>query len=150
MGEFKSSVAVHISVCAVLCVNSVVLRTVQILCFFGDHIAFCVCIIMPKRKHMQLSIKQKLEIIEKLEKGVKPAMISAEYGIAKQTISDIRKSKEKLVKYASESECDKASTSYKRAGLERTRVQHGRSEKLKSSYEVDSATAWGRCFCSVC
>ena len=88
---------------------------------------------MPKRKHLQLSIKQKLEIIEKLEKGVKPAVISAEYGIAKQTISDIKKSKEKLVKYASESEGDKDSTHYKNAGLDRTRVQYGRSEKLEEA-----------------
>ena len=60
-------------------------------------------------------------------------MISAEYGIAKQTISDIKKAKEKLLKYASESECDKESTSYKNAGLDRTRVQHGKSEKLEEA-----------------
>ena len=59
---------------------------------------------MFKRKRTQVSIKQKLEIIEKLEKGVKPAVISAEYGIAKQTVSDIRKAKEKFMKFASESE----------------------------------------------
>ena len=69
---------------------------------------------MPKRKHLQLSIKQKLEITDKLEKGVNPAVISAEYGIAKQTISDIKRSKDKLMKYAIESESEKETTLFKR------------------------------------
>lgn len=88
---------------------------------------------MPKRKHVQLSIKDKLKIIEKLERGVKPALISAEYGIAKQTISDIKKSKEKLVKYVCDSDAEKKQTEYKKAGLDRTRVQYGRSEKLEEA-----------------
>ena len=88
---------------------------------------------MPKRKHLQLSIKQKLEITEKLEKGVKPAVISAEYGIAKQTISDIKRAKDKLLKYAVESESEKETTVYKKAGLDRTRVQYGRQEKLEEA-----------------
>ena len=87
---------------------------------------------MPKRKHVQLSIKQKLEIIEKLEKGVKPAAISAEYGIAKQTISDIKKAKEKIVKYASESEGASDHKS-KKVGLERTKVQYGKSVELEEA-----------------
>ena len=41
---------------------------------------------MPKRKLKRLNIKEKLEIIEQLENGVKPAAISLQYGVPKQTI----------------------------------------------------------------
>ena len=82
---------------------------------------------------MQLSIKDKLKIVDKLYRGVKPAVISVEYGITKQTISDIKRSKEKLLKYAGENEDEKISSVYKKAGLERTRVHYGKSEKLEEA-----------------
>ena len=89
---------------------------------------------MPKRKHVQLSIADKLKIIEDLEKGVKPAKISADYGIAKQTISDIKKSKEKLMKYSSDSLGGQDSGSASRkSGVERKRVQYGRADKLEEA-----------------
>ena len=51
-----------------------------------------------KRKHVQLSIKDKLKILDQLENGTKPGVISLEFGIAKQTISDIKRNGEKLRK----------------------------------------------------
>nr|CAD7416825.1 unnamed protein product [Timema poppensis] len=39
------------------------------------------------------NLHDKLSVIEKLEKGVSVSTICAEYGIAKQTVSDIKKSK---------------------------------------------------------
>ena len=55
---------------------------------------------MPKRKHMLLAIKQKNESLDKLEKGVPVVNLVAEYGVAKQTISDVRRNKEKIRAYA--------------------------------------------------
>ena len=51
---------------------------------------------MPKRKHTLLTIKEKNELLDKLEKGVPVVNLVAEYGIARQTISDIRRNKEKI------------------------------------------------------
>jgi hypothetical protein len=45
-------------------------------------------------------IKQKLELIEKLESGVSVACICEEYGVKKQTVSDICHSKEKLKSFS--------------------------------------------------
>ena len=46
-----------------------------------------------KRKRNALSLQDKLSIIEKLEKGASVSSICREYEIAKQTVSDIKKSK---------------------------------------------------------
>jgi transposase-like protein len=43
-----------------------------------------------KRKRKTLSLHDKLSVIETLEKGVLVSSICAEYGIAKQTVSDIK------------------------------------------------------------
>ena len=48
-------------------------------------------------KRSVLSIKDKQSIILRLEKGTN---LSAEYGVSKQQISDIRKNKEKIMKFA--------------------------------------------------
>ena len=45
----------------------------------------------PKRKKVVLSLKQKLEIVDKLAKGRSGAAIALEYGIGKATVSDIKK-----------------------------------------------------------
>ena len=55
---------------------------------------------MPKHKHTLLTIKQKNELLDKLEKGVPVVNLVAEYGVAKLTISDIRLNKEKICAYA--------------------------------------------------
>ena len=110
------------------------------------------CSAMPKCKHVQLSIADKLKIIENLEKGVKPAKVSLDFGIAKQTISDIKRSKEKLKKYSTESSSEKESgIATKKGDLERMRVQYGKADKLEEAlmkwYRQQigvGVCAWGR------
>ena len=82
-----------------------------------------------KRKHVQLSIKDKLKILDQLENGTKPGVISLEFGIAKQTISDIKRNGEKLRKYAAENS-EESKGGKRNVGLERTRVQYGKSAHL--------------------
>ena len=53
-----------------------------------------------KRKCTNLSIGAKLKLIKKLKSGVSVARVCDEYGVKKQTVSDIRRSKEKLQAYA--------------------------------------------------
>ncbi|XP_061608174.1 uncharacterized protein LOC133467379 [Phyllopteryx taeniolatus] len=53
-----------------------------------------------KRKRNNISISDKLELIKKLESGVSVASVCQQYGVKKQTVSDIRKSKEKLRAFA--------------------------------------------------
>ena len=53
-----------------------------------------------KRKRSVFSMKDKQSIIGRLEKGEKGANLSAEYGVSKQQISDIRKNKETSMKFA--------------------------------------------------
>jgi hypothetical protein len=45
-------------------------------------------------KRANLSVKQKLEFTKKLESGVSVACVCEEYGAKKQTVSDIRKTKD--------------------------------------------------------
>ena len=52
-----------------------------------------------KHKGSVLSIKDKQSIVVPLEKGEKGTNLSAEYGVSKQQISDIRKNKEKIMKF---------------------------------------------------
>ena len=61
---------------------------------------------MPKRKHTLLTIKQKNELLDKLEKGVPVVNLVAEYGVAKQTVSDIKRNKEKICAYAAQVHSD--------------------------------------------
>jgi hypothetical protein len=51
-----------------------------------------------KRKRANLYVKQKLELIEKLESGVSVTCVCEEYGMKTQIVSDIRKAKDKLKK----------------------------------------------------
>ena len=48
----------------------------------------------------KISIKDKQTIILWLEKGEKGTNLSAEYGVCKQQISDIRKNKENIMEFA--------------------------------------------------
>ena len=48
-----------------------------------------------KPKRMALTLTQKLEVVGKLEKGACFASVCEEYGVAKQTVSPIRKSIDK-------------------------------------------------------
>ena len=62
-----------------------------------------------KRKHTFLTIEQKLEILNKLAKGESGASLARIYGVGKATISDIKKSKYGLVKFASKLDCEDGS-----------------------------------------
>ena len=52
-----------------------------------------------KRKRAVLSIKDKQIIISRLDKGEKGTSLAQEFGISKQQISDIRKNKDKILKF---------------------------------------------------
>ena len=55
-----------------------------------------------KRKRSVLSIKDKTNnniIISRLEKGQRRTDLALEFGISKQQISDIRKNKDKILKF---------------------------------------------------
>ncbi|KAK4291507.1 hypothetical protein Pmani_035668 [Petrolisthes manimaculis] len=63
---------------------------------------------LEKRKRVNLSIGDKLELINKLEAGVSVARVCEIYGVKKQTVSDIRKAKDKLKEYAVKFDFDSA------------------------------------------
>ncbi|XP_031334550.1 jerky protein homolog-like [Photinus pyralis] len=58
----------------------------------------------PKRKHKTLSIKQKSEIIERLNKGESGKVLVAEYGVGRSTICDIKKKKAKIDRFIGQCE----------------------------------------------
>uniref|UniRef100_UPI003AAF228D jerky protein homolog-like n=1 Tax=Centroberyx gerrardi TaxID=166262 RepID=UPI003AAF228D len=57
---------------------------------------------VAKRKRVAHSIELKLEILAKLDQGVKITSIAKEYNIAKATVCEIKKGKAKIEKFASE------------------------------------------------
>ena len=75
-----------------------------------------------KRKRSVLSIKDKQIIISRLEKGEKGTNLALEFGISKQQISDIRKNKDKILKFT-----DNIETS---AGLKRKSLKLANDERL--------------------
>ena len=56
----------------------------------------------PKRKRVNLSIEQKIEILEKLDRGISNTAIASEYSIGKSTVTDIQKSRSKITQFAVE------------------------------------------------
>ncbi|XP_062499058.1 jerky protein homolog-like [Corticium candelabrum] len=65
----------------------------------------------PKRKRVNLSIEQKIEILEKLDRGISNTAIASEYSIGKSTVTDIQKSRSKITQFAVEA---KDSSSFKK------------------------------------
>jgi Trp operon repressor len=53
-----------------------------------------------KRKHVTLTIINKLKVIEQLESGVSGRKIAEKFGIGQQTVSDIKKQKESIKTFA--------------------------------------------------
>jgi hypothetical protein len=53
-----------------------------------------------KRKHVVLSIADKLKIIEKIAFGVTIGLLAADHGIGVTTVKDIKKNKESMRKFA--------------------------------------------------
>jgi len=75
-----------------------------------------------KRKLSVLSIKDKQIIISRLDRGEKGTNIALEFGISKQQISDIRKNKDKILKFT-----DNIETS---EGLKRKSLKLANDERL--------------------
>ncbi|XP_032880836.1 jerky protein homolog-like isoform X2 [Amblyraja radiata] len=59
----------------------------------------------PKRK--TLSIAQKIELLQKLDRGVSVRHLTEDYGVGTTTIHDLKKQKHKLLKFYSESDDQK-------------------------------------------
>ncbi|XP_029410189.1 tigger transposable element-derived protein 2-like [Nannospalax galili] len=57
-----------------------------------------------KRKHLSLSIAQKVELLQKLDAGVTVRCLTEEYGVGTTTIYDLKKQKDKLLKFYSDSD----------------------------------------------
>ena len=55
-----------------------------------------------KRKRVVLSIEDKTEVIDMLDHGSSSTAIVAKYGIAKSTVSDIKKNKAKILAFKRE------------------------------------------------
>ena len=68
---------------------------------------------VQKRKRKVLSIDTKLAILESLSKGVSQAKLAEQYGVGKSTISDIKRSEQKVKEYASTLDSQGESTSRK-------------------------------------
>ncbi|XP_048209819.1 small integral membrane protein 8 isoform X1 [Perognathus longimembris pacificus] len=57
-----------------------------------------------KRKHLCLSIAQKVKLLEKLDSGVSVKHLTEEYGVGMTTVYDLKKQKDKLMKFYAESD----------------------------------------------
>jgi hypothetical protein len=55
------------------------------------------------RKHVTLSIKDKIKVIKSLEAGGTVTALSQQYKVGKSTICDIRKNKERILSYGTTS-----------------------------------------------
>ena len=86
-----------------------------------------------KRKQMALTVTQKLELISKLEKEASVATVCEEYGVAKQTVSNIGKSKNKLVEYSAKYFVD-VSTSKSGNGAPRKNIRTGKGAAVIKWY----------------
>ena len=56
---------------------------------------------VPKRKHVVLTMKDKVNIVNRLKKHKRGKKLEEEYGVGTSTISDIKKSAEWVLKFAS-------------------------------------------------
>ncbi|KAG7176917.1 Tigger transposable element-derived protein 7-like 5, partial [Homarus americanus] len=65
----------------------------------------------PKRVYVTLSVDQKLELIRKLVTGASVSRVCDEYGVKKQTVLDIRKTKDKLIAFSLKYNVDTTSKS---------------------------------------
>lgn len=63
-----------------------------------------------KRKHKTLTIKEKYDILERLNNNQSINRLANEYGVGRSTIYDIKKNHEKIKQFVSTSDCDKRQT----------------------------------------
>lgn len=98
-----------------------------------------------KRKHLCLSIAEKVELLEKLNRGVSVRRLSEEYGVGVSTIYDLSKQKDKLLEFCIES--DEPRLLKSRKTLHRAKshdldrvlkewIRHRRSESVPLSRET--------------
>ena len=85
-----------------------------------------------KRKRVNLSVVKKLELIKDIEKGATVKSVCEKYGVKKQTVSDIRKNKEKLEKFAASYCIDAASSKSGKVG-NRKHMKTGKEESLDAA-----------------
>lgn len=90
------------SICAKLRINLFPLVHTQINAIIRYYLRYQPKIIMEKqkRKRTNLSVKQKLDLIKKIETGISVSRVCKEYGVKKQTVSDILKAKDKLKQFS--------------------------------------------------
>ncbi|PSN46603.1 hypothetical protein C0J52_17799 [Blattella germanica] len=67
-----------------------------------------------KHKHKSLTVHEKLKVIETLQNGANVACVCAEYGIVKQTVSDIQKKKAELLSFVIKCDVSEESCQVKR------------------------------------
>ena len=60
-----------------------------------------------KRKHNTISIQDKVEVLEKLDRGVSVRQLCETYGIGKTTVVDIKKQREKILAFYTNSDSKK-------------------------------------------
>nr|CAD7199574.1 unnamed protein product [Timema douglasi] len=82
-----------------------------------SHVNLCQTMASNKRKCIYLSFLEKLKLIEQLESSVSVANVCKEYGIAKQTVSRIRKNKDKFKTFSLQCDVEKTVSYRKRLKL---------------------------------
>ena len=85
-----------------------------------------------KRKRVNLSMVKKLELIKDIEEGATVKSVCEKYGVKRQTVSDIRKNKEKLEKFAASYYNDAASSKSGKVG-NRKHMKTGKEESLDAA-----------------
>lgn len=58
-----------------------------------------------KRKHKTLTIKEKCDILDRLNRNESFSSLASEYGVGRSTIYDIKKNHEKIKQFVSTTEC---------------------------------------------
>ena len=64
--------------------------------------------VKKKREHMTVSVQQKVDLLRKLDKGVSVRTLCQQYNIGSSTVYDIKKQKNQLLKFSSESDSKKS------------------------------------------
>ena len=85
-----------------------------------------------KRKRVNLSLAQKLELLKKLDSGHTVAQVCNIYGAKEQTVNDIKRSREKLEKYLVPF-CIDASSSKGKEGRPRKHMRTGQQTQLNEA-----------------
>ena len=85
-----------------------------------------------KRKHINLSVVKKLELIKCIEKGATVKSVYEKYRVKRQMVLDIRKNKEKLEKFVA-SYCIDAASSKSGKVENRKHMKTGKKESLDAA-----------------